>query len=119
MIIMATASGSKKPSMMGKSASGKRINFNLKGHKYEYQGWSSDKVVKRDDAGKKVKVTLKDVTTGEMITRNGKIYMLGDPVIFIDTLEGCKEVQVCLHAKGEIGTIQRLTSSSGFRLMPI
>jgi hypothetical protein len=102
-----------------KTARPSGINVGVKGHVYEYQGWSSDRVIKRDDAGKKVTVTLKDITAGEMITRNGKIYMLGDPVIFIDSLEGCKEVQVCLHAKGEHGKVTKLTPSSGYRLQEI
>ena len=90
-----------------------------KGHVYEYYGWSSDKLIMPDDASKKITLTLKDVTTGEMITRKSKIYMLSDPVIFLDSLEGCKEVQVCLHTKGEQGKVGKLTPDSGYRLQPI
>ena len=90
-----------------------------KGHVYEYYGWSSDILIMPDDAGKKITVTLKDVTTDEVITRKGKIFMLSEPVIFLDSLEGCKEVQVCLHTKSEQGKVAKLTPNSGYRLQPI
>lgn len=92
---------------------------NTKGHIYEYIGWSSDILIMPDDAGKKITLTLKDVTTNKVITRKGKIYMLSEPVIFIDSLEGCKEIQVCIHKRGEQGKVEKLTPDSGYRLQPI
>jgi hypothetical protein len=89
-----------------------------KNHIYEYVGWmNTEKVLKPDDISD-VTVVLKDVTKGETITRNGKIYMLSEPVIFINSLEGCKDVQVCLHAKGEQGKISDAPDSN-CRLQPI
>lgn len=72
-----------------------------------------------EDVGKKITVTLKDVTTDGVITRKGKIYMLSEPVIFLDSQEGCQEIQVCLHKKGEQGKVEKLTPDSGYRLQPI
>lgn len=89
-----------------------------KNHVYEYVGWMNPtKVLKPDDISD-VTVILKDVTKGETITRKGKIYMLSEPVIFIKSLEGCNDVHVCLHAKGEQGKISNLPDS-GCRLQPI
>jgi hypothetical protein len=89
-----------------------------KNHVYEYVGWMNPtKVLKPDDMSD-VTVILKDVTKGETITRKGKISMLSEPVIFINSLEGCKDVHVCLHAKGEQGKICNIPDS-GCRLQPI
>lgn len=89
-----------------------------KNHTYEYVGWiNTEKVLKPDDISA-VTVVLKDVTEGETITRKGKIYMLNEPVIFINSLEGCKDVHVCLHAKGEQGKVSN-TPDSGCKLQPI
>jgi len=91
---------------------------NNKNHIYEYVGWmNTEKVLKPDDISD-VTVILKDITKEETITRKGKIYMLSEPVIFINSLEGFKDVQVCLHAKGEQGKISN-TPDSGCRLLSI
>lgn len=87
-------------------------------HVYEYVGWvNPTKVLKPDDISD-VTVVLKDITKGETITRKGKIYMLSEPVIFINSLEGCRNVQVCLHKKGEQGQINDVPDSN-CRLCPI
>jgi hypothetical protein len=71
-----------------------------KNHVYEYVGWSNPtKVLKPEDISE-VTVVLKDVTTIQIITRKGKLYMLNEPVIFINSLEigraSCRE-RVCAY----------------------
>ena len=81
-----------------------------KGHIYEYFGWSAKKLMGRDDSGPCV-VTLKDLNIDEMITRNGKIYACGgEHTIFLNSIEGCKEVQLMLHSKGEQGRVIQLST---------
>lgn len=91
---------------------------NNKNHIYKYVGWMNQtKVLKQDDISA-VTVVLEDVTKGEVITRKGKIYMLSEPVIFINSLEGSKDVQVCLHTKDEQGRVKDDPDSS-CKLWPI
>jgi len=89
-----------------------------KDHVYEYVGWLNPTKVLQSDDISDMTVVLKDVTADKVITRKGKIYMLSEPVIFINSLEGCKNVQICLHTRGEQGKI-RDEPDSNCRLWPI
>lgn len=91
---------------------------NNKNHIYEYVGWSNPTEVLKPEDISEVTVVLKDVTADEVITRKGKIYMLREPVIFINSLEGYKDIQVCLHTKGEQGKIKD-DPDSNCKLWPI
>jgi hypothetical protein len=87
-----------------------KVSSSKRGHTYEYIGWSSTKVLGREGSAS-CTVTLKDVTTDEMITRKGKAYAYGgETTIFLNTLEGCKDIQVQLHTRGEKGIIRILSS---------
>ena len=74
-----------------------------KGHIFEYIGWHHGTKVLQEDDIATVDVVLKDVTKDETITRKGKVYMMRPPTVFINSLEGCKDVHVCVvrgeHAK--------------------
>ena len=89
-----------------------------KGNKaYEYVGWTADKVLARDDEGT-CTIVLREVGSEKMITRKGTIAMLSEPVIFINNLQCYKDIQVCLHKKGEVGIIKK-TPSTNARLVAI
>jgi hypothetical protein len=115
-----TSSNQRRPSTSksktAKPSSSKVGRPSVTGHIYEYVTWVADKGMLNNAGDYRITITLKDLTVNETITRRGIAKMFGNSGgIWIDSLEGCKDVYFGLNYPKEKGKVIK-SKNGGYTL---